>query len=134
MINAQEAKQKYIEAKIEQEKKLAEAKIRGELIRQGKLIPLSSASQEYVEYYITQHINSGIAEFRDELNMDIINNLKSLGYKVYLCKKICDYAGWTMNHNGTYRRTFENYPTYITSVVWDDSCFHKDFYNEIKEY
>ena len=130
MISANEANQKYIEAKAEQEKMLAEETIRGELIRQGKLIPLSSVTNEYVEHYITQHINSGIAEFSNELNMDIINNLKSLGYKVYLCKKICNYAGWTINH----RRTIENYPSYVTSVVWNDSCFHKDFYDEIKEY
>lgn len=134
MINAQEAKQKCIEAKIEQEKRLAEAEVRGELIRQGKLIPLSCVTHEYVENYIAQHINSGIAEFSDELNMNIINNLKSLGYKVYLCKKICSYAGWSTNHDGAYRRTVENYPIYVTSVVWDDSCFYKDFYDEIKEY
>lgn len=130
MINAQEAKQKYIEAKVEEEKRLAEA----ELIRQGKLVPLSSVTQEYVEHYITEHLDSGMAEFFDELNMDIINNLKLLGYKVYLCKIMCNYVGWSTNHNGTYSRTLENYPSYITTVVWDDSCFHKDFYDEIKEY
>lgn len=134
MINAQEAKQKYIEARVEQEKRLTEAAIRGELIRQEKLIPLSSVTQEYVERYITEHVDSGMAEFLDELNMDIINNLKLLGYKVYLCKIMRNYAGWTMNSNGTYSRTLVNYPSYRTSVVWDDSCFHKDFYDEIKEY
>ena len=134
MITAEEANQKCIELRAEQEKRFAELKLKADLIKQGKLIPQSNLTINDVETRIDYNISAGKYEFINELSQDIIGKLKQLGYRVYLCKKIEKYASWNTNSGGKLIRTIDTCPNYVTAVVWNNSCFRENDYDEVKEY